>query len=244
MNRFRHCLKCFLFHQRGVALIEFAIVFPVMFLLLFGMIEITRALLIQQRLERSGYALADITTQYSPATSAAKSGEINMAQMNANVFPQLTRIMGTYSAPADQAAIITSIKKISGTKRIMWQMASAADTLAGCDGEVPANCVKSVVNGLTPGAINASVVNTPTSFPAAEEAIFATLPDGRNVIVSEVFYHYRPILQKLLQGVGSAGGAGVMGFNFFMKERYYIKRTYFAPRNGEMRYLPPTFPTP
>ena len=109
---------------QGVAMLEFAIVFPFFFLLLFGGIEITRLLIIQQQLERAGYTLADIVTQYTPATSARVAGEINKTELVNNVFPQLSRIMSPYHDPTRQAIFITSIKKTAGQKLIQWQIAS------------------------------------------------------------------------------------------------------------------------
>lgn len=244
MNRSKiiRMLKRLLPDNRGVALIEFALSFPFLFLLLFGGIEITRLLLIQQRLERAGYVVADITTQYTTATNGALAGEINVTEMRSNVFPQLTRLMGTYSAARDQAVIVTSIRKTGGRTRVMWQIASSADTLSGCDKQLPPVCVISIVNGVAPGGITQAVAGKDVAFPAEESAILASLPNNSNMIVSEVFYHYRPILQTLLQSTGEAGGHGFAGFRFYLKERNYVKRTYFAPRSGDLLTLPPTFP--
>ena len=220
------------------------LIFPFMFLLLFGGIETVRLIYIQQKLEKSGYVIADVVTRYAPASKPLLVGQISEAEMNTNVFPILGRIMGEFKDPTKQAAIVTSIRKNLGTKRILWQIASpnassTANTLTGCDTETPKNCVVSIVNGLAPGAITGAVVNTPTAFPAAEEAVLATMPDGENMIVSEVFFYYQPILQIVLQQAG-----GALGTNFFLRPRIYIKRTYFVPRDSDLVYLPPTFPAP
>lgn len=236
--------KKFFCAEQGVALIEFALLFPFFFLLLFGGIEMTRLLVIQQRLERAGYVLADITTQYLPATKAQAASEINETMLRDNVFPQLTRIMVPYQDSKRQAIILTSVKKEGGSAKVMWQIASKVDSLTGCDTMAPKNCVVSVVDGLSPGAITPAVVGRPTSFPPEFDAQVQAMPDQENIIVSEVFYYYQPILDTLLVGVGKAGGAGAMGFNFFVPARIYVKRTFFAPRNGAMFYLPPSFPAP
>jgi hypothetical protein len=99
------------------------------------------------------------------------------------------------------------------------------------------------VNGLAPAGIGAAVLDTPTAFPATEEGILAPMEEQSNMVVVEVFYYYRPILRALLQGVGNAS-SGAAGFSFFLDDRIYIKRTYFAPRRGDMFHLPPTFPAP
>jgi Flp pilus assembly pilin Flp len=235
-------VRRFLRQNEGVALIEFVLIFPFIFLLLFGSIETVRLMYIQQKLEKAGYVIADVITRYSPAANPLVAGQISEAEMNANIFPILGRLMSEFKDPTKQAAIVTSIQKQAGVKRIMWQIASPSggstdNTLTGCDAQAPANCVLSVVNGLSPGAITGAVVNTPTAFPAAEEGVLATMPDGENLIVSEVFFYYRPILQTVLQATG-----GAFGTSFFLTPRIYIKRTYFVPRNGDLLKLPPTFP--
>ena len=249
-------IKRFLVHRGGVALIEFALVFPVFFLLLFGGIEINRLILIQQKLEKAGYVIADIVTQYKPATLTAASGEISVAELNANVFPQLVRMMGTYSVPARQSAILTSLR-ISGNVgaraiTIDWQMAGGGGLSGTCDGLVPNTCALSIVNGLAPAAITPAVRGTIPSFAnadgAAALALINALPAqvGTNdytVMVNEVFYFYQPLLGTLVEDVGAAGGTGFAGFRFFLKPKIYVKRTYFVPRiEIKLFDLPPTFP--
>lgn len=242
----RLLLTRFVRSHHGVALIEFAIVFPFFFLLLFGGIEVTRLILIQQKLEKAGYVLADVVTQYTPATRTGAAGQVSVAEIRNNVFPQLSRIMNPYANPAQQAAIMTSVEKLNGNLFIRWQIAGAG-TLSGCDTQPTPVCVRSVVNGLAPASITAAVRGTRPSFPAAESAAIAgyvpTVTNSANFVVSEVFYRYQPILQTLLQGVGGVSTKAA-GFRFFLPTRIYVKRTYFVPRNGALLALPPTFPVP
>lgn len=235
----------FLRSKHGVALIEFAIVFPFFFLLLFGGIEVTRLILIQQKLEKAGYVLADIATQYTPATLTAAAGEVSVAEITNNVFAQLSRIMDPYDDSTRQAAIMTSVEKLNGNLFIRWQIAGGG-SLSGCDSEPTQNCVLSIVNNLAPSAITAAVSGTRPGGTFANDAatlagVVPTQTGSVNLVVSEVFYRYDPILQSLLQGVGGAS-TGVGGFNFFLPSRIYIKRTYFVPRNGPLLALPPAFP--
>lgn len=241
----KRLLTRFVRSQRGVALIEFAIVFPVFFLLLFGGIEISRLILIQQKLEKAGYVLADVVTQFTPATATAAAGEVSVAEITQNVFPQLGRIMNPYDDAARRAAIMTSVEKLNGQLFIRWQIAGAG-SLSGCDTATSQTCVRSIVNNLAPASISPAVRGTTPNFPAAEAGLIAgfvpSLSPSGNIIVSEVFYRYEPIVQMLLQDVGEAGGAGAIGFDFFLPPRIYVKRTYFTPRNGGLLALPPTFP--
>jgi len=250
-------LKRFLIHRGGVALIEFALVFPVFFLLLFGGIEINRLILIQQKLEKAGYVVADIVTQYNPATLTAASGEISIDELNINVFPQLARMMENYSDPNRQSTILTSlhIRPPTGTRivTIDWQIAGGGGLSGTCDGLVPNTCAVSIVNGLAPSAITPAVRNTVATFPTAEGAnalaLIKALPEGDGadytVVVNEVFYFYQPLLGSLVEDVGLAGGNGFAGYKFYLKPKIYVKRTYFVPRiETKLFDLPPTFPVP
>lgn len=226
-------------------MIEFAMIFPFFFLLLFGGLEVNRLVLIQQKLEKSGYVLADITTQYAPATLLNQAGEINQAELTNNVFPQLSRGMSPFNDTARQAVIVTSIKKQGANKTIMWQMAGGG-TLAGCDTQPIPTCVTSVVNNLAPGAIGPAVAGTGTSFPAEQDGFMNSIPVSPsgdvNVVVMEVFFLYQPYLQQLLQDVGAAGGSGFGGFDFYLRPKIFVKRTYFIPRIAPLYALPPAFP--
>jgi len=58
-------------NRRGVALVEFAIVIPLVFLFTFGLIEMARLVMVQQALvnaAREGARLAALTTTTDPAT--------------------------------------------------------------------------------------------------------------------------------------------------------------------------------
>lgn len=228
----------------GTALIEFVIVFPVLFMMLFGCLEITRMLIIQQRLERSGYVVSDIITRYLPATSGAKAGEINEQQLEDNVFPTFSRVLGFFSKADDQAIIVTSLVKEGSDLKIKWQKASTTDKLVGCDTDTPNTCVESIVNGLAPGGIGSGVLDTTASFPSDMDATLATMPDGENMIVSEVFFYYRPLYKKLLQSMNNSNPGKDFMHNFFLDQRIFVKRSYFVPRNEPLVSLPPSFPAP
>ena len=241
--------KRFLKHEGGVALIEFVLVFPFLFLLLFGGIEVIRLLYIQQKLEKAGYVIADVVTRYDPAQKPLQAGEISVAEMNTNVFPIMGRIMSEFKDPTKQAVIVTSIVNVSGTLKIQWQMGSpnpGNTTYNSMSGTTDAfgNTTKSMVNGLDVGAITAAVVNTTPTFPgfSTESGLLTSgMPNGENVIISEVFFYYTPIMQSALQGVNTLFNSATP---FYLSPKIYVKRTYFVPRNGNLVYLPPTFPVP
>jgi Flp pilus assembly pilin Flp len=244
-------LKQFLKHDGGIAMMEFALLLPFLLMLLIGTLEVGRMLYAQQKVEKVAYVIADVVTRYLPATNPLTAGEISEAEMNTNVFPLFGRIMGKgtggvandYSNPIWQAMIVTSISKNAGVKTINWQISSpnatsADNTYTGCDSF--GNCAVSVVNGTNPGATNGGVRGRATSFPADIEATMATMPNGENMIITEVFYLYNPQFQATLQSLSTLPH----GFAFFLQPRLYVKRTFFVPRNGALPDLPPTFPVP
>lgn len=239
------CFHTILRNENGVALIEFAIVFPVILLLLFGGVEVNRLILIQQKHEKAGYALADIITQYKTASGAGAADEISEPLLTQNVLPQFLRIMQPYGDETRQAVIVTSIEKTAdGDKTIRWQVAGGG-TLSGCDDFPEPTCVTSIVNGRSPSAISAAVAGMAATFsPAADDAIDAYSVSGStNIIVTEAFYRYQPIMQDVLQAVPAAG-RDFSGFDYFLQPKIFVKRTYFLPRNGDLYSLPPSFPIP
>lgn len=239
----RRPLKHFLKHDGGVALFEFALVFPFLFVLLFGGIEVVRLLYIQQKVEKAGYVIADVITRYLPAVNPLGAGQLSEAEMNTNIFPLFGRIMGEFKDPTKQAVIVTSVSMKSGTMSINWQISSPGantdNTMNTCD--TFGNCTTSIVNGATPGKANAAVIGTKPTFTGDAATVLGAspLPDNENLIVTEVFFYYTPILQNLLQGM-----SGVSHISFYLQPRIYAKRTFFTPRNGALAYLPTTFPAP
>ena len=236
-------LKRFLRHERGVALFEFVLVFPFLFVLMVGGIEVIKLMFIQQRIEKVGYVIGDVVTRYQPATNPLGPNQITELEMNTNVFPIFGRLMGQMKDPTKQAVIVTSVSMKSGTMHINWQISSPGantdNTLNGCD--TFGNCTTSVVNGASPGGVNAGVKNTVPNFTGDAASVLAAspLPDNENMIVTEVFYMYTPVFQSLLQNTSA-----VTHINFFLQPHLYAKRTFLTPRNGALIYLPPTFPAP
>ncbi len=216
-------------HQQGVALIEFAIVFPFMFLLLFAGIELTRYVLIIQKVEKSAYVLTDITGQYAPATTSASTGEINVTRLTTEVFPQFHRMMGSYGNPAYEAIVMTSVMKTSGGVKILWQRYSAG-------GDVT---VQSVVTNAFPTNTSRSDGSscTTATFNADINTQLTTMLPGENMLIGEVFFHYKPIVTSLL-GVTTATGVGPFG----VAERTISRQLFIHPRGGDLLTLPPNTP--
>ncbi|MFZ4125613.1 MAG: TadE/TadG family type IV pilus assembly protein [Rickettsiales bacterium] len=208
----------FYHHQQGVALIEFVFVLPLVLLLVLGGAELTRYVLITQKIDKAGYAIADAVAQ-SPPDGAGALSEAT-----------LTATLGTYDSllrpfedQARQSVIVTSLQRCGVNNRILWQYAGGG-TLS--NGETT-----SIVNGLTPASINASVQNSSATFPASISSELVTMMNDENMIVVEVFFSYEPFLSDVLTGI----------FDFAIEPATQVRRVFLHPRNGVLNCLPPSF---
>ena len=212
--------------QRGLAFIEFALLTPFILLILFGGIELTRFMLVVQKLDKTAYALANITAQYVPATADRRDGEINVNEMNTVVFRQFAALMEPYDAAANGSVIMSSIRRERDVIRIKWQIASPGYT----DGETV-----SAVSGLTPAGVNgagAALRDRAASFTGDAALEMTGMLGYENMIVSEVFFRYQPILSRVLQRLQLPLQLG---------DTTLVRRLYARPRIGNLICLPPTF---
>ncbi len=221
-------------NQKGVALIEFAIVFPFMFLLLFGTIELGRYVVIIQRVEHAAYSLTDIVGQYTPATASGAAGEISVTRLANEVFPQFHRIMGVYGDTAREVVIISSVIRMSnGTTRLRWQR-----SLNG--GGVPS--ITSIVTGTAPqNTTRTGGTCQAAPFNAEVNTTLGTMLTGENMIVGEVSYRYRPMVASLF-GVTGATQSWIGGGPFQVPEQTITRRLFLHPRNGDLLDIPPAHP--
>jgi Flp pilus assembly protein TadG len=67
----RALLQRFIRAEGGIAVVEFAIVLPVLMTLFYGTVEITRYILITQKVEKLAHSVADMTAQEQVASKVA-----------------------------------------------------------------------------------------------------------------------------------------------------------------------------
>lgn len=230
----RQFLRKIIRNERGVALIEFSIVFPFMFLLLFGAIELCRYIIIIQRVEHAAYTLTDIVGQYTTPTATGAAGEINVNELTNNVFPQFHRIMGRYGDTSLEVVVMSSVVKVNNGAngvKLNWQRSINGGGVPG---------FTSIVTGSAPQnttRTNNTCPNAP--FDAFTNSQMTTMLTGENMIVGEVSYRYKPIVASLL---------GVTGLNpnftapFQVPEQTITRRLFLHPRNGDLPTLPPAVP--
>lgn len=107
-------LKRFQRDERGIAAIEFALLFPVMLLLYFGAVEVTTAFLANGRASHVASVVGDLVTQ----TPSVKKAEMD------DIFDVGTSIMQPFPATSLKLRI-TSITADpgTGTPKVIWSYA-------------------------------------------------------------------------------------------------------------------------
>lgn len=104
-NPILHC-------KSGVAAIEFALALPLLMTLLFGAVEVTRYILVTQKIEKVSSSLSDVVAQ---------SATMSTAQL-AQIITAAGQVMLPYDFEADGYAIISSVTKTGSAAPVVnWQ---------------------------------------------------------------------------------------------------------------------------
>ena len=241
----RQIIKKLIKSEQAVALIEFAIVFPVMALLLFGGVELTRYILIIQKVEKTAYAMTNMVAQMSPATHTGGAGQISNTEMN-GVFNQFYGLMQPYSdgSIGNVTNGIVSFDSVihitAGNKNMIRWERTGGGTCATCDARPSI-----VIPGSYPGTINHMFSTVPgtfyncniASFNAHYSAQLAGMLDHENFIVGQIYFQYVPLLAHI--GVSE-------GMTMLLPSRLITRAFFLHPRNGDLLDADPAFvaPTP
>lgn len=102
--------------ERGTFIIELAVALPVLLLLLLTGIELTRFVLVNQKVERTSASLADLVAQSAVVTEAGMS----------NLFQAAKFVMDPFDVAAEGKLIVTSVAAAGGPARIKWQRSYGA----------------------------------------------------------------------------------------------------------------------
>ncbi len=268
-------IRLLLRQRAGTALIEFALVFPFLFILIFGAIELTRYVLINQKLEKATWVVSGVVTREPTATKATPTvpaSGVTVAELQANAFPNFDSTMGVYGCcgptqTTSEGVIVTSIYKYGpgekagcniGTEpdclRVQWQMGYLPPGSApgGSAGEWTSAItgIGITQRGAMLGLCNAArVCQQPTGAFAAvgtqpltgeEQANIQNMIADENMIVTESFYQYQPLLEPLLTRVSPAPGEAP----FSVASTWMARRIFAYPREGDLKDLPPDFHVP
>ncbi len=239
----KHLLR-FLKNEQAVALIEFAIVFPVMVLLLFGGIEITRYILITQKIEKATYAMTNMVSQMIPATEAGGTGQISNAALQ-GVFNQFYGLMQPYSmgSPGNVTNGIVSFDSVihisSGNRNLIRWERTGGGSCASCGTRPPSIVTHPAISGMIDHAFSPSpgtVYNCPNApFTPHYSTQLEGMLNHENFIVGQVYFKYEPLLNHI--GVAT-------GMTFSLPSRVITRAFFIHPRNGDLLDADPAFVAP
>ncbi len=200
MHFLKHKARTFTRQEEGVAFIEFAFAITILLLLFLGCVELTRYVIIIQKLEKTVSEVADVVTQTDPSTSPLT--DLEMSQLMDAVqymMSPYTTMSNTYTS-SNTRIIITDIQNISSTATpnpvIMWQFCSRSG-LSGTSyysklGNT-SSCTAGSTCTITDAQFGAAGFSTGTS------GFRSNMQTSEELVVGEVYYAYLPITnQKLL----------------------------------------------
>lgn len=102
--------------EKGLAITEFALALPILIMLFFGAVDVTRYILIVQKTEKLAHSVANVTAQ---------SATITQTTLN-NVFAASSDIMNPYTMGANGYIIVSSLYKPPGSTNpatVSWRYA-------------------------------------------------------------------------------------------------------------------------
>jgi Flp pilus assembly protein TadG len=160
--------------RSGLAAVEFAMVFPMMVVMYFGVVELSSAIAVDRKATQVARTLSDLTSQ---SVSVANADLINFGQA-------AKAIMTPYPASELKSSITeVYVDKTTGVARVQWSRALTIDTTGNVTiaATAPHNVGDVVV--LPPGLVVAKA-------------------KGTYVIWSEVSYKYTPTVGYVLASTG------------------------------------------
>jgi hypothetical protein len=129
----RRIVKRFVRHERGMAMVEFAMVLPLLLTLFYGAVEITRYVLIVQKAEKFSHTVADVSAQSQTVTTASLN----------QLLTASSDLMRPFSMNENGRVIITSLYREPGqaNARVNWRHQGGGSLTAisrlGAMGAVP-----------------------------------------------------------------------------------------------------------
>lgn len=151
--------------ERGVAAIEFALCVTALVTLFIGSMELTRYILITQKLEKTVSMITDIVTQ-----TDANAAPLNSSTMS-QIFGATVDMMKPYPAGASMYVILTDVTKTgTANPKINWRYCGGGTLSTGTTSRI--------------GTANGQDATLPAGF---------TMTAGEEVVIGEIFYQFNPI---------------------------------------------------
>lgn len=212
---------------QGAAFIELAFVLPLLLLLIFASVEMSRYIIIGQKVDKVAYTLADIITQATPGNETPPGPDALTRDELDRILANLNTLMAPYPRPNASTVVATSVRRDGNLPpRVKWQRAGG--------GTINDPDLRSDVNDIQINAITPAVKNMDAQFTPEIRNVMAgyggMLPN-ENMIVVEVFYRFEPIYTRVLRGIG---------FDL-LGSRTLHRTAFFRPRKGDLVVLPPDF---
>ncbi len=113
------CLGLFARDCRAVAALEFALVLPVLVLLLFGTVEIGNALLLDRKVTAAAQTAADLVAQQKTVTA----GDV------ANIWRAIDNIIAPFNTAGTSYRLLSMVADADGNVTIDWQQSRGAGAL-------------------------------------------------------------------------------------------------------------------
>ncbi len=133
--------------RRGVMFMEFALVAPVLVLLILGSYDYGRYVLVHQKVQRTSTTIADLVARESPLTNSDMPG----------IFDASGHVMAPFSLSSDGVILVSVIQDDGGNLRIVKQYNGggtlSATSRVGAEGTLP-----TLPTGMTVSGANVLVV--------------------------------------------------------------------------------------
>lgn len=197
MNLTKHILP-FLRCSRGVAYVEFALVAPILILMFVGSIELTRYMLILQKLEKTVSTMTDVVAQTDPRTSQLTT--TTMQQLMSAV----TDMMVPYSTGSTDPNIIVIITDVLAVPdspstnppipTVKWQY---------CGGGGATLTSLGITSKITPGVKGSTAIGSTANMSGSSSPYGTTgfaMTNNEEVLIGEVYYNYQPIMTNQVIG--------------------------------------------
>mgnify|MGYP003385030980 CR=1 FL=1 len=96
--------------RRGVAVVEFAMIFPALLAIYFGVVEVAQGVMADRKVTQLNRALADLTAQSTSVSTTDVS----------NIFDAALSVMTPYAPARAKMMIASVVIDAAGTARVCW----------------------------------------------------------------------------------------------------------------------------
>ncbi len=210
-------IKTFLHNKEGVAALEFMLVIPVLLILFYGAMEISRYVLATQKLQKTASEIGNVVSQ-STSTSSAPLNDALMSQlMSATQY-----MMYPYGNNTNLRVIVTDVKNTGTTatpaQTVQWQWCSSksgAQLTGNINSRLTANCTYSIQGGVNSpkGCTLQSADFGAAGFDINSTSGFEAMTSpGDEVVVTEVYFQYSPIIAN--RSLVSGNALYIMASNY------------------------------